>query len=176
MLDPVSALSLACNIIQIVDFSIKAAAKFRELCKDGVSSENHELEDMAARLKGFQANLIAINPATGESKALFGDERDLQALAEECCKTADDLTAELGTLKTSGPHKKRQAALTFFRSMRRRSVVEGIQRRLDGYRKVLDTRILINLRFVLFYLLTRTASPQALQDIYIVGASYSRCT
>ncbi|KAL9135409.1 MAG: hypothetical protein Q9175_003398 [Cornicularia normoerica] len=146
MLDPFSALSLACNIIQIVDFSIKAAAKFRELCRDGVSSENHELEDMAARLKGLQANLITINPATGESKALFGDEKDLQALAEKCCKTADDLTAELDTLKTSGPHKKRQAALTFFRSMRRKSVVEGIQRRLDGYRKVLDTRILINLR------------------------------
>ena len=151
MLDPMSALGLACNIIQIVDFSLEAVAKFRELYKDGASSENRELEDMTIRLKDLRADLNIVSPTTRESKPLFIDDKELEALADECCKTADELTAELDTLKISGPHKKRQAVPKFFRSIRRKSVVEGIQRKLDGYQKVLDTRILVNLRFVLFF-------------------------
>ena len=149
MLDPMSALGLACNIIQIVDFSLEAVAKFRELCKDGASSGNRELEDMTVRLKDIRANLVTVNPTTRRSRPVFVDDKELQALAEECCKTADELTAELDTLKISGPNKRRQAVPKFFRSIRRKSVVEAIQRRLDSYQKVLDTRILVNLRFVL---------------------------
>ena len=151
MLDPMSALGLACNIIQIVDFSLKAVTKFRELYNDGASSENRELEDITVRLKGLRANLVTVNPTTRQSRPVFVDDRELQALADECCRTADELTAELDTLKVSGPHKKRQVAKKFYRSIRRKSVVEGIQKRLDGYQKVLNTRTLVNLRFVLFY-------------------------
>ena len=155
MLDPMSALGLACNIIQIVDFSLEAVAKFRELCKDGASSGNRELEDMTVRLKGLRANLVTVDPTTRQSRPVFVDDKELQALAEECCETADELTAELDTLKTSGSHKKRQAVQKLYRSIRRKSVVEGIQKKLDGYQKVLDTRILVNLRFVLFFLVSK---------------------
>ena len=152
MLDPMSALGLACNIIQIVDFSLKAVTKFRELYKDGASSEDRELEDMTVRLKGLRANLVTVDRTIGQSRPVFVDDQDLQALADECCKTADKLTTELDTLKTSGPHKRRQAVQKFYRSICRKSVVEKIQRKLDSYQKVLDTRILVNLRSVLFYL------------------------
>ena len=152
MLDPGSALSLACNIIQIVDFSLKAVSKFRELYDDGVSSENRELEDMAVHLKGLRAKLVTVDPTTRQSRHVYFDDKELQALAEECCATADELTAELDTLKVSGPHKRRQAVRKLFRSIRRKSVVRGIQVKLDGYQKVLDTRILVDLRCVIFYL------------------------
>ena len=151
MLDPMSALGLACNIIQIVDFSMKAVTKFRELYKDGVSSENRELEDMTAGLRGLQANLVTVDPTTRLSGSVFVDDQELQDLADECCKTAHELTAELNTLKVSGPHKRRQAVQKFYRSIRRKSVVEGIQRKLNGHQKVLDTKILVNLRSVLFF-------------------------
>lgn len=162
MLDPISALSLACNVIEIVDFSITTVERFRELCRDGVSSENHELEDMVAGLKGLETSLSTVNAATGVSEPLFADEKDLQALADGCCKTAVELIAELDTFKVSGQHRKRQAAKMFLRSIRRKSIVEGIHRKLDGYRKVLDTRILVNLRFVLFCFLNKPANLRAL--------------
>ena len=152
MLDPMSALGLACNIIQVVDFSLKAVGKFRELYNDGASSENRELEDMAVRLKILRAKLVTVDPTTRQSRPVFFDDRELQALADECCKTADELTAELDTLKISGQHKRRQAVQKFFRSIRRKSVVDGIRRKLDSYQKVLDTRILANLRYVVFCL------------------------
>ncbi|KAM0801883.1 hypothetical protein BDR22DRAFT_790751, partial [Usnea florida] len=146
MLDPGSALSLACNIIQIVDFSLKAVSKLRELYHDGASSENRELEDMAVRLKSLRGKLVTVGPTTGQSRDVYVDDRELQALAHECCKTADELTAELDTLKVSGAHKRRQAVRKLFRSIRRKSVIKEIQVKLDGYQKVLDTRILVNLR------------------------------
>ena len=152
MLDPMSALGFACNIIQIVDFSLEAVAKFRELYKDGASSENRDLEDMALRLKSLRVSLVTVHPITRQSRPVFVDDKEIQALADECCKTADELTAELDTLKISGPNNRRQAVQKFYRSIRRKSVVEGIQRKLDGYQKLLDTRILVNLRLVLFCL------------------------
>lgn len=107
MLDPMSALGLACNIIQIVDFSLETVTKFRELYKDGASSENRELEDMAVRLKSLRANLITVDRITEQSKPIFGDEKELQGLADDCCKMADKLTAELDTLKISERNKRR---------------------------------------------------------------------
>ena len=151
MLDPMSALGLACNIIQIVDFSLKAVSKFRELYNDGASSENREIEDMALRLKSLRTNLVTVDPTTRQSRPVF-DDKELQALADDCCKTADELTAELETLKVSDSHQRRKAVGKLFRSIQRKSVVKGIQRKLDGYQKVLDTRILVDLRCVIFFL------------------------
>ena len=147
-----SALGLACNIIQIVDFSLEAVTKFRELYNDGSSSENRELEDITIRLKGLRANLVTVDPTTGQSRPVFVDDKELQDLADECCKTADGLTAELDSLKVSGSHKWRQAAWKLFRSIRRKFLVKRIQMKLDGYQKVLDTRILVSLRCVIFCL------------------------
>lgn len=149
-MDPLTALGLASNVIQLVDFSLKTLTKFRELCNDGVSTENKELEDMAVCLKVFRNHLTAADPTTGRSKDLFDDDRDLQALAVKCCETADELTAELDTLKSSNSRRKLEAIKKTYRTIRRKSIVEKMQRKLDGYRQILETRTLINLRFVCF--------------------------
>ena len=42
-MEAIAAFALACNVIQIVDSSIKIAGKCREVYKDGISVENEEL-------------------------------------------------------------------------------------------------------------------------------------
>ena len=165
MLDPVSALALACNIIEIVDFSLKAVGKFRELYRDGASSEHQELENMTARFKSLRTNFTIVKQRTRESEKLLVDDKDLHALADECFKTADELTAELNTLKISGQHKRRQVVGKFFRSMRRKSVVDGLQRKLNSYKEQLNTRILVNLRFVLFFSMVIPDAVSSLMQI-----------
>lgn len=153
MLDPLTALGLVSNVIQLVDVGLKALTKFGELRKDGVSTENQELEDMAVRLKGLRNHLTVADPTTGGSKGLFDDDRDLQVLAVKCCETADELTAELDTLKSSDSRRRLEAIKKTYRTMRRKSAVEKMQRKLDSHRQALETRTLVNLRFVSSFIL-----------------------
>lgn len=39
-MDPFTAFSLACGVIQVVDFSTKLVGKCREVYRDGTSTEN----------------------------------------------------------------------------------------------------------------------------------------
>ena len=146
-MDPLTAFSLACGVIQVVDYSTRVVSACREIYKDGVSSENNELEELAGHMKSLRSTLTTLNQS-GESKPLFGDDDNLHALAIECCETADELTDELATLKPIGPHKKPQAVKKTFKAFGKKDVIGGIQRKLDRQRSMLETHILVNLRFV----------------------------
>lgn len=49
-MDPLTAFSLACGVIQIVDFGTKVVQQCRELYKDGSLSEYVDVEEMAKHL------------------------------------------------------------------------------------------------------------------------------
>ena len=56
-MDPLSAFSVACGVIQVVDFSTKVVVKCRELCKNGTLSENKEIESLAQHLTDLSTGL-----------------------------------------------------------------------------------------------------------------------
>lgn len=146
-MDPIAAIGLVCNIVQILGLSIKAVKKCREIYKDGALSENRELEEMARCLTDLRTNLDTEKQ---------GDVDELMDLGSQCSMTAKNLVAELEKLKVSAPHSKRQVVSKTFKALWKKDAIDDIQKRLDRYQRVLDTRILIDLRFVhylCFYLL-----------------------
>ena len=142
VMDPTVAFSLVCGIVQLVDFSAKVVKKCHELYKDGVSSENREAEEMASHLTDLRANLDFPDESVGN---------DLLDLATKCSRTAEELVAELEKLKVDGPHRKRQVARKTFRTLLKGTPIDRIQKRLAEYEKHLDTRVLVDLRFVVFH-------------------------
>ena len=138
-MDPYVAFSLVCGIIQLVDFSTKVVKKCHELYRDGVSSENKEAEEMVSHLTELRAKLDFTKESVGE---------DLLDLCSKCSSTAEELVAELEKLKVDGPHRKRQSLNKSLKAMLKRNDMEKIQKRLEGYQKLLDSRILVDLRFV----------------------------
>ncbi|KAL2054880.1 hypothetical protein ABVK25_004702 [Lepraria finkii] len=76
------------------------------------------------------------------------EKQELLRLARKCSKTARELLAELGKLKVDGPNKKRQVIGKIVKAIRKKGTIERIQKQLNEYRKVLDTRVLIGLRSV----------------------------
>ena len=138
-MDPVAAFSLACGVIQVIDFSAKAAKKCHELYRDGASSDNKQIEEMAKHLTGLRTNLDLTNHV---------DMDDLLDLGSKCSSTAEELVTELEKMKVNGPHRKRQAVKKTFKSMLKRKAIDDIQKRLEEYRKLLDSTILVDLRFV----------------------------
>jgi hypothetical protein len=88
-MDPVSAFSLACGVIQVVDFSTRVIASFRELYKNGSLAGNEEIEDMALRLEFLRTNLEL--PTSISDQNLRIDDKNLLQLADDCSEIARDV-------------------------------------------------------------------------------------
>ena len=138
-MDPLTVFSLVCGVIQIVDTSMEVAKKCRELYKNGASSEDREIENMAKILVDLYQNL--------DHRAQAGPG-ELQDLCSKCSKTAQQLCTEVQKLKVNGPHRKREAVVKTVKAVWKKSSIIEIQKQLDGYQKLLDSNILVDLRFV----------------------------
>lgn len=136
-MDPLTAFSLACGVIQVIDFSTELAKRCRQFYKDGTLSQNKEAEEMARHLTQLRTSLNLPN---------HPDQDELLNLSEKCSATAEDLVAELQKLKVTGPHRKRQVIEKTIKTMWKKTAIDDIQKRLDDYRKLLDHRILTELR------------------------------
>ena len=149
-MDPITAFSLACGVIQVVDFGTKFLVKCRQLYKDGASSENKEAESIAEHLTNLATGLTLPNTAQGPAYAaqLSHNDQELLKLAKQCSETATELVNEFQKLSIPGRPRKRDAFRKAISAAWKKDVIENIQRSLELYRRTLDTRILINLRFV----------------------------
>lgn len=144
-MDPLTAFSLACGVIQVLDFSTKVLSQCREIYKNGSLSENESTESMVEHLTTLRADLQPSTTATGAQTA--GD-KELMQLADRCSGMAKELVAELGELKVGRGDSRWKAGRVVFRGLRKRGPVERLQRDLDGCRRVLDTKVLADLRLV----------------------------
>lgn len=141
-MDPFAAFNLVCSIIQIIDLSTKVVKKCHELYRDGVSSEDQEIENMGRHLTDLGKNLDLPNQDGND---------ELIDLAAKCSRTAQELIAELRKRQAHGLHRRREAIKKSFQGMWRGNRIELIQKRLNEYRKLLDSRILVALRSVHYH-------------------------
>ena len=56
-MDPASAFSLACGVIQLIDIACKVGVGAKELYQKGSTMQNKEVEGRVAELRGLQ-NLV----------------------------------------------------------------------------------------------------------------------
>lgn len=110
-MDPFTALGLAANICQFVDYGYKLASGAFELYNsmDGTLSANKILEIIAKDLANLcteleQASLDSYKGSTSESEAA------LLPLARACKDMGQELLSVLDDLKLKGRHKKLESA------------------------------------------------------------------
>ena len=144
-MDPTAAFSLACGVIQVVDFSMKVLAKCKEFYDHGALSEHQEVEGITKHLTNLR---IGVSPPQSSGTTQTPDDRGLLDLAKTCSETAEQLVAKLQSLKIEGSHKKRQAVFKTLKAFREKRGIHDLEKRLDNHRSALNTKILINLRFV----------------------------
>ena len=149
-MDPLTAFSLVCGVIQVVDFSTKTLLKCKELHKEGSLSEYRELEDLTNHLVDVRDKLEHTTVKQSADSLGAAKDQSLLKVAGQCSTTAEHLVKRVRSLKIGGTHKKRQTVMKTFKLLWGKSELRDIQRRLDGYRNMLDTQILINLRYVCF--------------------------
>jgi hypothetical protein len=157
-MDPLSALGLAGNIIQITDFAGRFLSTTREIyeSKNGISEEYLFLADSA---ENFGELLKALSVRLQEERRehpdylkseptvapLAAHDRQLVQLAQECETVTNKLRSELNVLKTkSGPGRMQSVFITL-RHMLRDGEIMALEKQLQRIRKQVDTVLLFSL-------------------------------
>lgn len=102
-MEPLSAFSLACNILQIVEYGanvLSRAAEYR-IAPNGALSEHNTLNDVMQSLKRLNGELVLLLPSAAESPKATPHESRLIAANEECMRIADGLITLLERLKVN---------------------------------------------------------------------------
>lgn len=98
---------------------------------------------MAKHLSNLRTDLnlstTALSPRSMQQ--IFDDEKELKDLAIKCSETSKEVTEELYLLQIQGSPRERQALARSLKGLWKIGAIEDIQKKLDQYQKILDTKI-----------------------------------
>lgn len=146
MLDPVTAIGLAGNIVQFVDFSGKIVLTALKIYRSPAGTTQD----------GFDAKLVADNIASLKNRIEFDLVRPLTAsedqileLGKQCVETAEELAALFRT--RFGRQIKPGILIATKEALRlgwKKEEIENMKKRLASFREQLTLHILVDLRWV----------------------------
>ncbi|KAI0188877.1 hypothetical protein EV127DRAFT_113621 [Xylaria flabelliformis] len=126
-----TALGVAVNIAQVIDYGFKIIQKSRDLRERGVTDP--ALNDDAQRLHKLTTDLIS----QGSSKC----SGSLRGLAIECAKVSQALIIELKKLQPSDPKSKLQRAKAIWERKFKEGLIAELERRLQDHKGQLSLHL-----------------------------------
>ena len=154
MLDPFTALSLAGNVVQFVQFGCTLAAKAHDVysSKSGTSEENLDMENVTSRLLAtvhdLENHLASVDPSTFQD-SISKSSRRLLEIADACKMIAQDILHRLEAMKSRQPPSVWTSVRQAFKIMWSKDELDALMRRLKAYISELDTAILVSMKSVL---------------------------
>ena len=143
-MDPVTAFSLACGVIQVVCFSKELVQMCRALYKQGSLTEHADIVSKAQYLRSLQSKLEGQRLIKEVSAVPQPIDNELQELAQKCSQTANKLIDGIDKLKA--PRKRNAVVKAVKIAFHHQGVLDRLQAQMDGYQRTLDTHIMIDLR------------------------------
>ena len=151
MLDPFTALSLAGNVVQFVQFGCTLAAKAHEVhsSSSGTSEENLEMESVTSRLletvHEIDNHLASVGPSTFPDSVSRSSRRLLE-IADACKMIAGDILRRLEAMKTHQPSSIWTSVRQVLKIMWTKDELDALMKRLKAYISELDTAILVSMK------------------------------
>ena len=151
MIDPVTALSVAGSIVQIVDFGIRVLSKGKHIyhSADGTLSADHDLEAVTTDLPLLQAKLQQSWRPVDVLTALTDEEQRMHDLCLSCDSTAQKLLDRLNMAKAQGRPRRWKSLRQAVKSICSKHDIEEMSNSLHNFRTQLNTHLLVSLRSVL---------------------------
>ncbi|KAE9371246.1 hypothetical protein N431DRAFT_558808 [Stipitochalara longipes BDJ] len=143
MLDPLTTISLAGNVVQFVDFSGKIISKTRELIKSshGSTQDAYDAEIVVRDLSRLSEKLKDGVRAAG-AVARTDDDKALEDLCNGCIALSGRMIQRLEKLKVREGTGKRRAFLYALKGVWSQKDLEAEEARLATYRSQLEFHIL----------------------------------
>lgn len=147
-MEPLSALGVAGNVIQFIDFSSKLIRGATEVY-GSVSGLPDNLRDIAAITKSLDSFITKL-PSGSPPPAASANEKAFAQLAESCRQTCIQLQQLVQEIKGSG-NQSGSRVKSFgvaLRGLIRKGELEELEKRLDRYRSQIVSHFLWILRSV----------------------------
>lgn len=144
-MDPLSALSLASNIVQLVDVGSRViSAGFELYSPDGISI-NGELESVMSDLVKICS---ALEKPQDRINDLSSSESEIQLipLSKSCKKLGEELLTVLNSLKVQSPHKKWQSFRQALKAVWKEKEIHNYKERIINLRSEISLRLIGILR------------------------------
>ena len=162
VLDPLSALGVAGNVVQFVEFGWKLVAESREIYHsvEGLSGDFVDMELVVTTLRALSYNLgrtplatdiisnkQRLSPSTNDSISAKKDVEVWRELAGACYETAGELLDMVHGLKvTNGPQKRWRSFQQALKAAWKKEQIKKLHDRLEGFRKTITTQLISTLR------------------------------
>jgi hypothetical protein len=151
VLDPISALGLAGNVVQFVEFCGNVVSESRRNYRSttDTSLENTELESIAEDLRRLTTQL---HSSDGDRAISAAGDQELTKLLVSCNEVADELLRAVELLKVKqGPHRKWNSFRQAFLSVLSKDKLARLQSRLAAIREQITLHLVSSIRSVLPY-------------------------
>lgn len=145
-MDPLSALSLAATLVQLVDFTSKVVSKGYHIynAADIALPQNAALEYIVTDLQNLNARLKHHESLGCATK----DEQALEDLSTSCAVLANEVISKLNKLKVAGDesHRKWKSFRQALKSVWNKEELDAMAAKLSEYRNQLEFHILLSLK------------------------------
>ena len=152
-MDPLSALSLAGNVLQFIDFGTKLFSKAGELYKSTVGSlaANDQLELVTADLRALVSKLrqsLSSEETQGETAQEDKETwSSFNRVCDEAADVADEIILRLGKLRLQdGKFRRLRSILQAVETLWSEREITSLLKRLSSLRIALETRVLFSIR------------------------------
>jgi len=150
-MEAVAALGLAGSIVQPLEFGNKLRKTILEIWNSaaGTTASNSATKAM---VQTFLESLESVSADLSQYPSLLyqqnNEDTQLQSVILRCRELADELVRRIDKLRITGPSGKRKAFAATVKSLWQEDELAEIQKRLNMYRRELETRVLLSLRQV----------------------------
>jgi hypothetical protein len=147
MLDPLTAISLAGNVAQFVDFSSRIVSRTRELTKSsyGATQEAYNAEILIRDLVRITEQ-VKDGARTASVSSPAEEDKALEDLCDGCIILSERMIKRLEKLKLEEGAGKRRAFLHALKSVWSQRELESEESQLATYRSQLEFRVLASFR------------------------------
>jgi hypothetical protein len=154
MLDPISALGLAANVVQFIDLGLKVVSKGQQIyqSQSGLALNFQDLRSIADDVHLVSGQIKRSLESTSRTGLRSPEDQALESLSNECLKAARELNGTLDTFTLERP-KDGKETVRMWKSVRQalksvwhKDKVDEMAERLRGFRDQLDSRILVSLK------------------------------
>lgn len=147
MAEAVAALSLAANILQVLDFGKQFAIAGCAIYQAGPGSIE-VLSDLQSSSSGFHSVLTELQKGAARaptSNVAKGDDGIL-VLASKCSGVLNQMLEAIASSGSLEKGRKRDAAKAAFKLVWKKGDIESLQKRLDQFRDELTLHLVVSLR------------------------------
>ena len=138
VLDPFTALSVAGNIVQFVDFSCKLVRNAQSIAKSTTGSSETAME-----LTAIANDVEQLSDAINTSSSLYPFQ--LMNLAAQCKSLARELLDILGRLRKEGKHPRWESFLVALKEIWRQDKINDFVQRLS----LLQHQLVLNMQHLM---------------------------